>query len=223
MEETDEVKLLNKTLESMNASWTISGVVCDIAWGEKIKQRPITQQFLGLEKGGTLRFNDITMTVDIMRSNGSTTQVKDGIGLVTVKPGESLSAVIKIAGSTGGYSAHAYKMFGEAGDEVPTTLSNITTIGFTFKAPTNISGEVEEYKIEVAPVDAPDMVYTIRVWVQSNQPTTEATTEATTTEKATEATTTEAPTTEKATEAPTTESPSTEATTTEASEETPTP
>lgn len=37
MEETDEVKLLNKTLESMNASWTISGVVCDIAWGEKIK------------------------------------------------------------------------------------------------------------------------------------------------------------------------------------------
>ena len=69
MEETDEVDLLTKTLESMNASWTISGVVCDIAWGEKIKSRPISQQFLGLEKGGTLRFNDITMTIDIMRSN----------------------------------------------------------------------------------------------------------------------------------------------------------
>lgn len=222
MEETDEVKLLNKTLESMNASWTISGVVCDIAWGEKIKQRPITQQFLGLEKGGTLRFNDITMTVDLMRSNGASTQVKDGTALVTVKPGESLSAVIKIAGSTGGYSAHAYKMFGEAGDEVPTTLSNITTIGFTFKAPTNISGGAEEYKIEIAPIDAPDMVYTIRVWVQSDQPTTEATTtEAPTTEKATEAPTTEAPTTE----APTTEAPATEAPATEApaSEETPTP
>ena len=227
MEETDEVKLLNKTLESMNASWTISGVICDIAWGEKIKQRPITQQFLGLEKGGTLRFNDITMTVDLMRSNGASTQVKDGTALVTVKPGESLSAVIKIAGSTGGYSAHAYKMFGEAGDEVPTTLSNITTIGFTFKAPTNISGGAEEYKIEIAPIDAPDMVYTIRVWVQSDQPTTEATTtEAPTTEKATEAPTTEAPTTETpTTEAPATEAPATEAPATEApaSEETTTP
>ena len=221
MEETDEVNLLTKTLESMNASWTISGVVCDIAWGEKIKSRPINQQFLGLEKGGTLRFNDITMTVDIMRSNGATTQVKDGVGLVTVKPGESLSAVIKIAGSTGGYSAHAYKMFGEAGDEVPTTLSNITTIGFTFTAPTNISGGAEEYKIEIAPVDAPDMIYTIRIWVQSDQVTTEATTEAASTEKATEKTTeatTEAATTEATTEAATTEA-ATEAPTTEATTE----
>jgi hypothetical protein len=205
MTETDEVDLLNKTLESMNASWTISGVVCDIAWGEKIKSRPITQQFLGLEKGGTLRFNDNTMTVDIMRSNGSTTQVKDGVALVTCKPGESLSTVIKIAGSTGGYTAHAYKMFGEAGDEDPTTLSNITTIGFTFKAPSNISGEAEEYKIELSPVDAPDMVYIIRVWVQSDVVTTEATTTEATTEKKTEATT------EKATEVPTTEA-TTEAT-----------
>ena len=223
MTETDEVELLTKTLESMNASWTISGVVCDIAWGEKIKSRPINQQFLGLEKGGTLRFNDITMTVDIMRSNGATTQVKDGIGLVTVKPGESLSAVIKIAGSTGGYSAHAYKMFGEAGDEVPTTLSNITTIGFTFTAPTNISGGAEEYKVEIAPVDAPDMVYTIRIWVQSDVVTTEATTEAASTEKATEKTTeatTEAATTEAATEAPTTEA-TTEAATEAATEATP--
>ena len=212
MEETDEVALLNKTLESMNASWTISGVICDIAWGQKIKQRPINQQFLGLEKGGTLRFNDITMTVDLMRSNGASTQVKDGTALVTVKPGESLSAVIKIAGSTGGYSAHAYKMFGEAGDEVPETLSNITTIGFTFKAPTNISGGAEEYKIEISPIDAPDMVYTIRVWVQSDQPTTEAATEATT-EKTIEKTTEK--TTEKATETPTTETPTTETPTTE--------
>ena len=212
MTQTDEVALLNKTLDSMNASWTISNVICDIAWGEKIKSRPVNQQFLGLEKGGTLRFNDITMTVDIMRSNGASTSVKDGVALVTVKPGEKLSAVIKIAGSTGGYSAHAYRMVGEAGDEVPTTISNITTIGFTFTAPTNISGGAEEYKIEVSPADAPDMIYTIRVWVQSDEVTTEATTTEATTEKTTEVpATTETPTTEApvTTEAPTTEAPAT--------------
>lgn len=232
MTETDEVKLLNKTLESMNASWTISGVVCDIAWGEKIKSRPVTQQFLGLEKGGTLRFNDITMTIDIMRENGSTTQVKDDVALITVKPGQKLSAVIKIAGSSAGYSAHAYQIFGEAGDEVPSTLSGITTIGFTFTAPSNISGGAEEYRIEVSPVDAPDMVNTIRIWVQSDAVTTEAAiteepiTEKQTEKETTEAATTEATNTEKqkekatteaaATEAPTTEVPATEAPVTEA-------
>lgn len=222
MTETDEVKLLNKTLESMNASWTISGVVCDIAWGEKIKSRPVTQQFLGLEKGGTLRFNDITMTIDITRENGSTTQVKDGVALITVKPGQKLSAVIKIAGSSAGYSAHAYQIFGEAGDEVPSTLSGITTIGFTFTAPSNISGGAEEYRIEVSPVDAPDMVNTIRIWVQSDAVTTEAAiTEEPTTEKqrekeTTEAATTEATNTEKQKEKATTEAAATEVPATEA-------
>ena len=222
MTETDEVKLLNKTLESMNASWTISGVVCDIAWGEKIKSRPVTQQFLGLEKGGTLRFNDITMTIDIMRENGSTTQVKDDVALITVKPGQKLSAVIKIAGSSAGYSAHAYQIFGEAGDEVPSTLSGITTIGFTFTAPSNISGGAEEYRIEVSPVDAPDMVNTIRIWVQSDAVTTEAAiteepiTEKQTVKETTEAATTEATNTEKQKEKATTEAAATEVPATEA-------
>ncbi len=170
-------KVLEKNLKSRNASWSISKVVCKIGYGElglgsKIIEREVNQEFNGATGGGSLRLNNVTQMVYYTKTGGIRTQVKDHLSQILVQPGDTVNGVVVVTDSSEGFSAKAYRMVGEAQDDAdPSILTKDGNLNFTFTAPANTSGTVDIYKIEISPVDAPDIVDVIMVSVESQTPT----------------------------------------------------
>ncbi|MCR5587305.1 MAG: hypothetical protein K6F77_07225 [Lachnospiraceae bacterium] len=182
--------LTEKIVDSRSAYWTIESVTGNVGYGEKNISRTVNQTFNGLENGGVLRLSDVTMTTRV-ESGGTWYTVGQEDCEVAAKSGKTLHGTVLVKG---GFTATAYRMVDTAETEITSdtikVVNSSETFGnFEFKVPENTTGQIVKYKIKISPIDAPDMVDTIIVSVESkdvatptpvpNQEVTSETTEAT--------------------------------------------
>lgn len=167
-EETEEQSITEGT------DWTISGVTGDLGFGEKTIERTVSQTFQGLKGGGSLRLINISMVTYVNKNNGATETVDDQMYQIVAKPKDKIKGSVLLEETTAGISVKAYSMIGNAGEDVTGEVITSSKLDFTFTAPENQTGDVVIYKIEVSPVDAPDIMDVIYVTVKSDPVETEA-------------------------------------------------
>lgn len=165
-------------LSARNASWTIQGVKyvagMELADGTKPREilRAVNQTFAGMNNGDLLRLNTISLATYVSQNGITQGQIQGGNMQLVANGGDVISGTVTVMQSTAGFTAKAYRMMGDAGEEVTADTITIDNSGdrmFTFTAPRNVSGELMIYKIEISPVDAPDLVDRIFVSVKSDE------------------------------------------------------
>lgn len=155
--------------DSRSASWAISKVEYDAGFGTNKITNDTAYSFLGMSNGGSVRLNSVALTTYVYKNNISLGQVKGRLRQLVAKGEDVISGTVTVHDSTAGFDIHAYRMVGDAGEEV--TLSTLErddlTRSFKFTVPKNTTGSVVIYKLEVSPVDAKDLIDTIYISVES--------------------------------------------------------
>ncbi|MCR5624615.1 MAG: hypothetical protein K6G11_05160 [Lachnospiraceae bacterium] len=163
---------VKKVVESKNASWTISSVKCDIGYGDRTIEREVEQQFAGVTNGDRLRLNDVTLTTYTSLNGGLNQEVKDHSTNILAKGGDKIQGTVIVSDSTAGYNVDVYRMVGDAGEEISlSVLSNVKKRKFTFTTPENNTTDNVIYKIEISPVDAPDIKDVVYITVEKTETT----------------------------------------------------
>lgn len=164
--------LTQQILESRNATWTISKCELNIGFGDN---KPTPRDNLDMKFSGynttetnTLRLVNITLLCDITKNTESkTTAVSGGTIQLSAKADDKLYGnVFVVDPAQDGFKVKAYKVIGNAAQEVPDQLSDITTEGFLFTVPKNETEANVVYRLEVYPTNGPDLVAKIEVTVE---------------------------------------------------------
>ncbi|MBO4863677.1 MAG: hypothetical protein J5517_04890 [Eubacterium sp.] len=163
-------KLADKIIDSRTAYWTITSVSADIGFGARVIDRNnINQTFDGLDNGDVLRLLDVTLRTSIQQNNKPAVTVKDNLLTLVGEKGDKIKGTVTI-GKSKGFNVKASVMVGDAPKDVTKdTITRSDDYYFTFTVPKNTSGSLVVYKIEVSPVDAPDIIDTILVNVESRE------------------------------------------------------
>ena len=163
--------LTQQILESRNATWTISKCELNIGFGDN-KPTPrdnLDMQFSGYNttEKNTLRLVNITLLCDITKNTDSkTTAVSGGTIQLSAKADDKLYGnVFVVDPAQDGFKVKAYRVIGNAAEEVSNQLSDITTEGFLFTVPKNETEANVVYRLEVYPTNGPDLVAKIEVTV----------------------------------------------------------
>ena len=101
-----------------SAVWTISKVVYDAGFGRNVITREENQTFQGLSNGGSLRLNSVTMTTYITKNALTEGDVKDHLKQLLAKAGDVITGTVTVRDSQSGFTVKAYKMVGDAGQDV---------------------------------------------------------------------------------------------------------
>ncbi|MBR6172328.1 MAG: hypothetical protein IKQ49_04045 [Eubacterium sp.] len=155
---------------SRSATWAITSVGYDAGFGTKtLPPREINQTLLGMQNGGVVRLNNITLTSYYALNNSANIQVKNHSAQVLAKGGDIVTGTVVATATTAGFTARAYRMVGEAGEDVTADTIEIfdMTRSFHFKVPKNLTGGLLVYRIDISPVEAPDLVDAIYVSVEN--------------------------------------------------------
>ena len=164
--ESDE--LAKQIIESRAAYWTISNATCDIGYGDMVTDRNgLNQTFDGLDNGGVLRIVDVTLRTTVQKNKEKEETVKDHLHTLYAEKGDEIKGKVTIGkAEANNFKVVAYEMIGEAPKDVTKdTITLSDKFYFTFTAPENKKKDDVEYKIEVSPEDAPDIIDTILVSV----------------------------------------------------------
>ena len=156
-------------LAARSANWTISRVEYDAGFRTNIVTKEGNQNFMGLSNGGSLRLNSVALTTSVTKNGLSEGMIQNRSKQMVAKGGDVITGTVTVRDSQSGFRVHAYRMIGDAGDDVTadTIITNDSTRSFSFTVPNNTSGALVIYKIEISPVEAEDIVDVIFVSVES--------------------------------------------------------
>ena len=164
-------ELATTLYKARSATWTISKVEYDAGFHTNYLPREMEQTFDGMENGGVLRLNSVEFTTYISKNNTANQQVKNHNMQMVAVPGDIIAGTVTLKATTAGFTAKAYRMVGEAGEEVPpeTLVLPPDSRIFYFYVPKNPTADIAIYRIDVSPVDAPDLVDSIYVSVEGRE------------------------------------------------------
>ena len=162
-------ELREALIAARSANWTISRVEYDAGFRTNIVTKEGEQNFMGLSNGGSLRLNSVALTTSVTKNGLSEGMIQNRSKQMVAKGGDVITGTVTVRDSLSGFRVHAYRMIGDAGDEVTadTIITNDVTRSFSFTVPSNTSGALVIYKIEISPVEAEDIVDVIFVSVES--------------------------------------------------------
>ena len=162
-------ELMQSLYQARTATWTISKAEYEAGFKSNVLAREVEQTFEGLSNGGTLRLNSISFTTYIAKNNAANTLVKNHLYQMVASAGDLITGTVTLRSTTAGFTARAYRMVGDAGEEVTdeTIVISDATRNFTFTVPRNLSGVLQIYRIDVSPVEAQDLVDTIYISVEN--------------------------------------------------------
>jgi hypothetical protein len=166
---TASTELMQSLYQARTATWTISKAEYEAGFRSNVLSREVEQTFEGLSNGGTLRLNSISFTTYIAKNNAANTLVQNHLYQLVANAGDLITGTVTLRSTTAGFTARAYRMVGDAGEEVTDEtieISDSTRI-FTFTVPRNLSGSLQIYRIDVSPVEAQDLVDTIYISVEN--------------------------------------------------------
>ncbi|HCA21429.1 MAG TPA: hypothetical protein DEO87_03500 [Lachnospiraceae bacterium] len=203
--------ILEDTLTNGDVSWTIQSVTTYRADSTEengdilpLKRENINQKFSGLQQGGTLKFDGASLITSIAKNgNGDKTIAGEPVNYLAKKD-DLFTGKAVVTNSTEGFTVHAYRMVGEARDDV--TEENVVVDQkankFWFVVPESKDPYSDTvYLLEISPTESPDVVDKVIITVEKTKNAGDAATEKTTeesTEKSTDKSTEE--TTESGTE-----------------------
>ena len=166
---TATTDLMQSLYQARTATWTISKAEYEAGFRANVLSREVAQTFEGLSNGGTLRLNTVSFTTYVAKNNAANTLIRNHLYQMVAVPGDLITGTVTLRATTAGFTARAYRMVGEAGEEVTdeTIVISEVTRNFTFTVPRNLTGSLQIYRIDVSPVDAPDLVDSIYVSVES--------------------------------------------------------
>ena len=161
--------LASAIYKSRGAQWTISRVEYDAGFRSNYLARDVMQSLDGLANGGTLRLNSVTFTTYVAKNDAANTEIKNHTIQLVAVGGDVITGTVMLRATTAGFTAHAYRMVGDAGEEITSEEFVISDVSrnFYFYVPKNLGDTLAVYKIEVSPVDAPDLIDTIYISVES--------------------------------------------------------
>ena len=164
-----ELELQQKLTAARSAAWTISKAEYDAGFRRNLVTRDAVQTFLGLDNGGSLRLNSVSLTTYVTRNGIAEGLIKDHVKQMVAKGEEVIGGTVTVRDSQSGFRARAYKMVGDAGIDVTGELLTVNDAArsFSFAVPKNNSGSVLIYKIEISPVEAEDLVDRIFITVEN--------------------------------------------------------
>ena len=168
---TATTELTQSLYQARTTTWTITKAEYEAGFRSNVLSREVSQTFEGLSNGGTLRLNTVSFTTYVAKNNLANTLVSNHLHQMVANAGDLITGTVTLRSSTAGFTARAYRMVGEAGEEVTdeTIVISDVTRNFTFTVPRNLSGSLQIYRIDVSPVDAPDLVDTIYVSVENEE------------------------------------------------------
>ena len=161
-------ELKNSLLAARSVNWTISKVEYKAGF-RSAPPREQTRNFQGLTNGDTLRLNSVSLTTYVTRNGYSEGQVKDHVMQLVAKGDEVIAGTVTVRESQSGFMCKAYRMLGDAGEEITDGTLTVTdaTRSFSFTVPKNRTGGIVIYRIDISPLEAEDLVDKIYISVES--------------------------------------------------------
>ena len=160
-------------LASRNAMWKIKSVECNLGLGSVVVSRQVDQEFVGIKGGGILRLNNVTLTTTV-RTLNTEAVIENHIYQLAAKSGDKISGTAVITDSTSGVTIKAFEMVNDApkdvtNDVVKAALKQGPVLtAYNLEVPENKTGKNVLYRVEISPVDAPDLVDVIAITVESD-------------------------------------------------------
>ncbi|MCR4715839.1 MAG: hypothetical protein K5656_01535 [Lachnospiraceae bacterium] len=148
--------------------WNIDTVNCNLGFDTRVIGTTGVQTFFGTDDECILRLNDVNMVTKLYKSSGGDiVTVEDHEYQMVCESGDEVNGTTTLTGSTSGVSVKAYRMVGDAPDELTGKELKITKNGFRFTVPNNDTGSIVKYKIVISPNDDPTQKDIIWVTVES--------------------------------------------------------
>ena len=168
---TDDNSIESMLYRARSASWSLAKVVYDAGFGTNVISREVDQVIEGMKNGAAVRLNKVAFTTYVAKNQSANEQVFNHTLQMVATGGDVITGAVTLRSTTAGFTAKAYKMVGDAGEAVPPEILVIPegSRNFYFYVPKNPTGAIVIYRIDVSPVDAPDLVDSIYISVESEE------------------------------------------------------